>query len=165
MSLEQDILAAFGWRPMPEIVTGRPECDTDGVDARAFAGKPWQDIDRQLWDKHWWGIFAFTPDAFVYYLPSIFTLSLAEPEWPSMAADCVTNCLDRSPDPDKWDEFFVPRFGQLRISELEVLRVWIETVVGALSDDPEVPERCLATVDLLSARATGNGTDVFTGLH
>ncbi len=120
------IINAFAWRKMPNP----PAMDFNAItseqkDASWFEWRNWREISRKDWEEHRDAIFAFTPEQFAYYLPSILKINLEDPEewfWP---ASHVLEVLDRSPVVDYWDDFFKSRFLGLKKEEYVALKEWL----------------------------------------
>ena len=74
--MQQQILAAFGHRKRPAIVTNVTVCSTLRDDALHFEGKDWRDVTADDWHRYSDAFSGLSPEAFVYFLPSILTLSL-----------------------------------------------------------------------------------------
>lgn len=53
------------------------------------------------------GIFWLAPEAFCYYLPGIFSAGIKENKPWLVVNQSLVDMLDRSPDPDAWDDFFL----------------------------------------------------------
>jgi hypothetical protein len=70
-------------------------------------------------------IYAFTPEAFAYYLPSIVCLSIQFPEKWFFPVDSLLRVLDCSPVVEYWDSFIVTRLIGLKQEEYQVLKEWI----------------------------------------
>ena len=71
-------------------------------------------------------VFWFSPAAFCYYLPGFMLAGIRENRTDSNAYDALIGMLDRSPEPDYWDEFFLPRWTALSVAEIEAVSAWVE---------------------------------------
>jgi len=123
-AMHQKIASAFGHRPRPIVVTNVDVCSSLRDDALHFEGKNWESVSANDWMRYGDAFFGFSPEAFVYYLPSILGLSLERSKELFAAADALITALDTSADPDIWPEWFSQRFGLLTADELEVLMDW-----------------------------------------
>ena len=134
-----------------KIVTELPEWDADYADTKAFQGKDWRVIDADLWRTHSDAFFFFTPEAWTYYLPSLLQIPV-HAAVDVLARDSLIECLDRSPDPECWDDFFLTRLGRLNRSECGALRTW-SLEPRMLNDYDEISKaRVGDTIELLIER-------------
>jgi hypothetical protein len=126
--------------------------ERDGV--LAFWGKPWWQITGLQLEKHFDAIFWFTPEAFCYYLPGIFSAGIKEDRPWLIVNHSLVNMLDRSPDPTSWDEFFSIRWSKLTKSECEATQAWILWLSSCEeSSYSEIAlTRAFDTLELLKAR-------------
>lgn len=151
MTLLQQIERAFGDRQKPRnLVEERVPVTAEQRDALWFSGRDWRAITWSDWESHSEAIYAFTPEAFAYYLPSILTLSLGHPDQWFPPADGLLRVLDRSPVVEYWDAFITTRLVGLRASEYEALKEWLVSLSGHKdAEAEEMLSRALETVDLL----------------
>lgn len=126
MSVCRKIEAAFAGRPKPKrLIEPKYPITPEQRDALWFDGRGWQEISWDDWESHHDAFYAFTPDAFLFYLPSLLCLSSKNPErwfWP---VDALLQILDRSPVVEHWDAFVLARFVGLRPAEYEALKAWL----------------------------------------
>ncbi|MEZ5826815.1 MAG: hypothetical protein R3C97_19490 [Geminicoccaceae bacterium] len=111
---------------MPErLIVGTGSVTAEERDALWFGNKAWDEITWDDWERHPDAIYTFTPEAFVYDLPSVLCLSAENPDrwfWP---ADSLVKLLDRSPVPEFWDEFLLTRMLGLNTDQYEILKKWL----------------------------------------
>lgn len=151
MNLSEKIERAFAARRKPSrLVELRDPVTPEQRDALWFENREWHEITWADWEAHPDAFYAFTPEAFAYYLPSVLALSAQFPDrwfWP---ADALLQVLDRSPVIEYWDEFLTTRLMGLQAPEYEVLTEWLlalsEHGTVALEDSLG---RAFDTVDLL----------------
>ena len=122
--MRHQIASAFSHRQRPTDVTNVVVCSSLRDDALHFAGKDWKSVSALDWLKYSDAFFGFSPDAFVYFLPSILSLSLENSNRSLVAADALVTALDTSADPSIWPEWFAQRFVLLTAVEIAVLRDW-----------------------------------------
>ena len=121
------ISSAFINREPPSLLTDSMQLsDLEFEEVMSFHGKQWQDITFDLVERCADAVFWFSPEAFCYYLPGILSAGLRETRWDSNAYDAIIGCLDRSPKPEYWDDFFLPRWPLLSVEELDAVDVWVE---------------------------------------
>jgi hypothetical protein len=151
MNLRQQIEVAFAHRQPPvRVVEFVGEPTPEQGDAQWFSGRDWHELTRQDWETHPDAVYAFTPEAFLYYLPSVLVETLESGGQWLQVADSVIGFLNRSPTVEYWDSFFCKRFVGLSNSEYEVLESWLLSLSGdgtVWSED--VLSRAYETVELL----------------
>jgi hypothetical protein len=129
VTLRGKIIETFGCRPKPdELVAPCEPVTSDQHDALSLGERTWQELTWDDWTKHSGAFYAFLPDAFRYYLPSILTLSIERPDQWFFPADGLMQILDRSPTIGYWDAFLTDRLLGLRACEYEVLSEWLLVV-------------------------------------
>ena len=160
MCLSQKIERVFSPRAKPlQVIADRVlQLDSDVEEALWFSGRDWHKVTWQEWQQHDCAIYFFNPEAFAYYLPSVLSLSLQNPNESLNAADSLINWLDRSPNVDGWTEDFASRFLEMNRAELDVLKEWLlricdyapyRTYGAAASGPGDTFGRAFDTVDLL----------------
>lgn len=149
MSLENKIVSAFAHRRMPvKLIEERGPPTSEQADALCFAQRAWPDVTWEDWVNHSGAVYAFTPEAFSYYLPGVLILSMQRRDEWFPPADSLLHMLDRSPVVEYWDFFLTTRLVGLHAAEYEVLKEWLLQ----LSDDSvygDSVNRSFDTVDLL----------------
>jgi len=126
MSVCRQVEDAFGDRPKPRrLVESKDLVTSEQRDALWFGDRAWREVTWDDWESHHDAFYAFTPEAFAYYLPSVLCLSSKHPDrwfWP---ADALMQILDRSPVVEHWDAFLSTRLVGLRPAEYEALKAWL----------------------------------------
>jgi hypothetical protein len=118
--------AAFADRTPPsEMTDSKQLSDVEYDEVMAFECLRWQDITFDQIEQNADAVFWFSPEAFCYYLPGFLAAGLKENRWDSNAYDALIGMLDRSPEPDYWDDFFLPRWPLLSVQEIEAVRSWL----------------------------------------
>jgi hypothetical protein len=125
LRLVRQIERAFAHRDKPEVLISRSVPMADDEDALWFAGRDWREITPQDWNDHSDAFFRFAPDAFRYYLQGILCLVAKNPDENLLAADALVNCLDRTPNPESWDQGLLDRLQGLEIDEYDAISDWI----------------------------------------
>ena len=119
------INAAFAHRAPPSVLTDSKQLsDLEYEEVTSFQGMRWQDVTFAQVERCPDAVFWFAPEAFCYYLPGILAAGLSENRWDSNAYDSLIGSLDRSPDPDSWDDFFLPRWPLLTTEEIDAVAAW-----------------------------------------
>lgn len=146
---------AFDHRRMPALFLiseqlAAHECD----DVMRFWGKPWSSLTAAQLEKHVEAVFWFTPEAFCYYLPGILSVSIRENKPWLVVNQSLVNMLNRSPDPESWDDFFSARWPRLTTMECEATQAWLLWLSSV--DDGSFPENALGrafdTLELVKHR-------------
>ena len=110
MKILDDIHEAFSHRSLPAQVTPRAAPDTDEyTDAQFFHGRGWETVTCSEWQSHPAAMFGFNPEAFCYFLPSVFTVGIRENQPDLLVNSSLVMTLDRSNTPSSWDNFFAKR--------------------------------------------------------
>ena len=119
------ISAAFANRAKPSVLTDSKQLsDFEYEEVIAFQGMRWQDVTFVQVEQYPDAVFWFSPEAFCYYLPGILAAGLRVNRWDLNAYDSLIGCLDRSPRPDYWDDFFLPRWTRLTVAEVNAVAAW-----------------------------------------
>jgi hypothetical protein len=117
---------AFSHRRLPRLfLVSEQLAAHERDDLMSFWGKTWSCVTGVQLEEHFEAIFWFTPEAFCYYLPGIFTAGIKEKKPWLIVNHSLVNMLDRSPDPAAWDDYFIARWSQLTIRECEATQEWI----------------------------------------
>lgn len=126
MNLAMQIETAFRVRTPPQSTVESGSISTpEQLDAIWFVGRNWRDISRADWESHGDAFYAFSPKAFVYFLPSILMVSVERPGEYFGVAESLIGILDRSPVVENWDEFLVSRLCGLNSSEYAAISEWL----------------------------------------
>lgn len=117
---------AFRNRKLPKDIHENPFIDSFELEqANQLASYNWEQIDCDLLEEYFDIFPLLTPEAFVYYIPSVIKASLVENEVNLLIIDSFLNMLDRSPDWKNWDEFFIERWPLLTEAEYDVFTDWL----------------------------------------
>ena len=150
------INAAFANRAPPlEMTDSKQLSDLEFAEVMSFEGLRWQDITFDLIERNSDVVFWLAPEAFCYYLPGILAAGLKENRWESNAYDSLIMFLDRSPDADAWDHFFLPRWSLLTVEEIDAVAAWARwlSVVQPVATFENTFERVQDTLTLLKWQA------------
>jgi hypothetical protein len=152
MSLFEQIERAFAHRSKPRrLVAPRDPVTPEQQDALQFDERDWRDITWEDWAKNPDAFYAFTPEAFVYYLPSILSVSAKNPDRWLTVADALLQVLDRSPEVYHWDAFLTNRLVGLETAEYAAIKAWLLSLSGRPSNAAEDSlMRSYETVELLT---------------
>jgi hypothetical protein len=159
MELQEEIFAAFSSRPKPSSVL---DCFGDGPrsevqdDALFFEGKMNRDIRCEDLEKYPDCVFGFSPAAFLYYLPGIFSSSIQEKCPDLVVIHSLISMLDRGNAPHTWDSFFAARWPLLHSPECDVTQKWLLWLSECknLSFDQHSLSRAFDTVELIAQRSS-----------
>jgi hypothetical protein len=76
VNLQENIELAFGSRRRPNsLVEARTPVTPEQKEAIWFGDREWSEITWEDWEGHRDAFYAFTPEAFAYYLPSVLKLA------------------------------------------------------------------------------------------
>jgi len=119
------IEAAFSDRAPPAAMTDSKQLsDAEYREVMSFHGMPWREVGFAQVAQFADAVFWFSPEAFCYFLPGFLAAGLRESRWDSNAYDAIIGCLDRSPEPAYWDDFFLPRWPRLSAAEVDAVAAW-----------------------------------------
>lgn len=120
------IKQAFANRPAPNVMTDSNQLlDFEYEELMSFEGMRWQDVTFDQIERNSDAVFWFSPEAFCYYLPGFMSAGLQENRTDTNAYDALIGWLDRSPEPDYWDDFFLPRWPLLTAVEIDAVAEWV----------------------------------------
>lgn len=149
---------AFAGRSRPPVMTDSMQLsDVEYAEVMSFEGLAWQDVTFEQVRVQADAVFWFAPEAFCYYLPGLLAAGLREGRSDTNAYDALIGMLDRSPEPDGWDDFFQPRWTLLTAAELDAVAAWVMWLATVLPDafHANSYDRSLDTLELLKARRAG----------
>jgi hypothetical protein len=147
--------AAFSNRRPPSVMTTSMQLsDVEYEEVMSFAGLRWEEVTFGQVERYADAVFWFAPEAFCYYLPGLLAAGLKEARWDTNAYDALIGMLDRSPEPDYWDDFFLPRWPLLNAAELEAVAAWVRWLQLVEPDayHENTYERVLKTLALVEER-------------
>jgi hypothetical protein len=155
MILLENIRKAFSDRHKPDsLIKPKGKLLTyEQNEALSFDDREWYEITWEDWENNSDAFYAFTPEAFAYYLPSILSLSTKYPNRWFRPADDLIKILDRSPVIEYWDEFLSTRLLGLQSPEYEVLKEWLLFLSEHENcyDSGNTLDRAFDTVNLLQS--------------
>lgn len=153
MTLQAEVERAFAHRERPsKLIESCFPVTPEQRDALWFTDRDWRAIGWQDWERHADAFYAFVPQAFVYYLPSILIGIASAPGGQLQVADALLGVLNRSPEVYHWDAFITKRLLGLEPAEYEVMKAWVVSLSGLPSAlDEDDLTRAYETVDLLAS--------------
>ncbi len=144
------IAASFKHRELPKVVVDEEGRETDIYqDARIFTGKRWTEVTCAELQEYSAAIFGFSPEAFCYFLPGIYTAGLREERPDLLMSNAIVGGLNRGNAPDTWDEFFAKRWPQLSPDECEATQKWLLWLSESGQFEDIVLSRAFDTLELL----------------
>jgi hypothetical protein len=151
--MKQQITSAFRHRQRPTTVTNVAVSSTLRDDACHFEGMSWTQVTARDWAEYSDAFTGFSPEAFVYFLPSLLILSLEASNLPLVAADFLVSSLDTSGDPDIWPGWFAERFEMLTSAEIRTLKDWsVAYLANAVKGEGSEFARVQDTLTMLELR-------------
>lgn len=134
-----------------QVVLENSPHTSEYLEAMNFHGLSWEVMDSDFLVKNSDALYAFTPEAFCYYLPAFLVHGFEHLQSPPVYVDAILGMLDRSPNPDLWDDSFRRRWTLLQVDECRALERWIlalsECSEGTF--DQSTIDRSFDTVQLL----------------
>ena len=152
----QLVRGAFAGRAPPnEITDSKQLSDSEYEEVMSFEGLHWQDVSVDLVEQAPDAVFWFSPEAFCYYLPGVLSAGIGAGRSDLLYFDTLIGCLDRSPEPDYWDDFFYPRFTLLSPQEIDAVSAWARwmELVQPEGYHEFTYQRVQGTLELLRQRA------------
>lgn len=95
------------------------------ADVLAFQGLDPFSITTAFLRQHYAAVYYFSPEAFCYFLPGILSAGIRESEPDLLVYDALVASLDRSPEPEWWDGWFLDRWPHLTSAECEAVQSWL----------------------------------------
>lgn len=121
-------------------------------DAATFHNKEWQSIECEELDKYPAALSGFTPEAFCYFLPGVFSAGIREKRVDLYANSILISMLDRGNGPSSWDDFFIERWCSLNSAECSAVQHWVMWLSSV--DPPEFTDselsRAFDTLEILA---------------
>ena len=149
------LAAAFADRGRPAVLTDSKQLsDSEYAEVLAYDGMGWRDLSFAQVEANPDAVFWFAPEAFRYYLPGVLAAGLRENRWDANTYDSLIGMLDRSPEPEYWDDFFLPRWTLLSAAELDSVAAWVRWLEAIEPDSfrHNTYERVHDTLSLLKER-------------
>lgn len=126
MSLDDELFAVFGQLPPPTNLVGKHNiAPNDWLDIGAFEGRNWWDLCAEDWNSNMDAIFEFSPEAFVYYLPSLVHLSIINPTSNITSVGALLLFLDTYAPSQYRNEFFNDRLSRLSNEQVAIIKKWV----------------------------------------
>lgn len=153
MKLLAQLAAAFDNRSAPEDVVSPDHPDTyEYQEALHFEAVDWRNTTCDEWQEYADSIYAFLPEAFCYFLPGILSAEIKEGRPDLLLTSALLNMLDRSPNKDTWDTFFIERWLLLAEEECQAVQQWIIWLADQkIGLDDDALMRAYETLEMLAA--------------
>lgn len=117
-----------------------------------FQTLTWRDVTCEILERHYEATSGFSPNAFCYFLPGIYSAGIREDRPDLLVNRGLINILDRGNAPGSWDDFSAHRWPRLTSRECIATQQWILRL--SRFDPPEIPDDVLSraydTIDLLA---------------
>lgn len=152
MNLVSQISTAFSARVSPATVIPPSHPTThEYIEALHFQGRDWREITCDEWASYSDAIYAFSPSAFCYFLPGMLSSQVREQRADLLITSALLNMLDRSPNMDTWDDFFVERWPLLTTEECRAVQQWILWLANqSIGFDDDTLMRSYETLEILA---------------
>jgi hypothetical protein len=154
MKILSQISAAFSTRvPPPEVVQSAHPATHEYNEALHFRGRDWREINCDEWARYSDAIYAFAPSAFCYFLPGMLSAEIRENRADLLITSTLLNMLDRSPNMDTWDDFFVERWPLFTAVECNAVQEWILWLADQQAGfDDDTLMRSYETLEMLATQ-------------
>lgn len=152
------IREAFRGRVMPAVMVSSLEVSPEEYrEVMILDKRHWSSITCEELDHHHEIVFWLSPMAFCYFLPGIMSAGIKEGRPDLLVNYSIIGMLDRTPEPDYWDSFFVERWPLLSMEECEAVQEWVFWLSSFkdLSFYENSFERALDTLDCLKKAKRG----------
>lgn len=152
ITLIEQIEKAFSWRTKPEVLAYSHVLTHDELsEVNIFSALSWSETTSSLWEKYFEVIHYFSPDAFRYFLPGILKASLSDNIPGLIVCEVLISNLNRSPNFDNWEDFFINRWTGLTVEEYEALQAWVLWQIDFANNEEECMSLSVAirTLDIL----------------
>jgi len=159
ITLDQ-IARAFADRTPPTLLTDSKQLsDVEYDEVMSFESMRWQDVTFDQIERNSDAVFWFSPEAFCYFLPGLMLAGLKENRVDANCYDALIGMLDRSAEPDSWDDFFQPRWPLLTVAQVDAVTAWAKWLQSVQPDafHSNTFERVGNTLALLAERRKGIG--------
>ncbi len=156
--LLEEIELAFGWRTLPkneQYISSKELTPDEIMEVENIKGKYWNELTGDLLEASFSVVSWLSPYAFCYYLPGFLSVGIKENMPHLIVNHSIFGMLDRTPNPEWWDDFFIVRWPLLTFNECNVAQNWIFWLSSfskkmAISDDSLI--NALVTLELLKSR-------------
>ena len=118
---------AFAWRYPPQCyyIESPQLVDEEKAEILVYQGKDWRSFTCTQLHEYNDFLFHVTPDAYCYCLPGIMSATIRENQHDLLIVDAIIGCLDRPPNPDNWDDFFLSRWTRFTLEEYDAIEQWL----------------------------------------
>jgi hypothetical protein len=123
-------------------------------EAKRFYGLDWQTLEEDFLSKNSDALFALSAEAFRYFLPAFMLAGLNNDKQPLLIIDTLLGMLERGPNPELWDQFFMDRWGAFSTEEYQAIREWLLVLSVRKLYDAEAVDRAFDTIEILLAMQT-----------
>lgn len=124
--------------PVPsDLLMDRTLADCDSADASLLLGVCWTRVDPDFWLDNWSAASALSPNAFVYYLPSMLEFSIDDPY--ELIREFLICIFNTSGDQSIFSDFILNIINLLDIIQVRTLNNWGEILkkLGYFSNSTE----------------------------
>lgn len=162
MNFLDDLEIVFSGRVFPEVVCSVAGVSKDELEeVESFCSSACDGLSVDLLEFYFDVVCLLSPDAFIYFLPKIIRCSVDEGCPGLLVNQSFVRMLDRSPDPEMWDDFFISRWAVLSKDECGVIEEWL---LWLAASDPELYsdasiDRALGTISLIKTKPGRAGRD------
>jgi hypothetical protein len=140
-------------RPSVVVCAGHPNTH-EYEEAKRFYGLNWQTLEEEFLSKNSDALFALSAEAFRYFLPAFMLAGLNNDKQPLLIIDTLLGMLERGPNPELWDQFFMDRWSAFSTEEYQAIREWLLVLSERKLYDAEAVDRAFDTIEIFLAMQT-----------
>lgn len=118
---------AFAWRPPPQYYYTESSqlFEDEKAEVLFYQGQDWRSFTCAHLQKDFDLLSLITPDAYCYCLPGIMSAVIRENQRDLIIVESIIGCLDRPPNPDNWDDFFLSCWTRFTLEEYDAIEQWL----------------------------------------
>jgi hypothetical protein len=152
MKIINSIKKAFENRSSFKVISLRQQLPEEISELKYFLNKDPYELTGESLELYFEAINWFSPDAFCYFLPGIIITSIREKS-DLLMCDSIIYMLDRSPNIEYWDDYFIERWSLLTRQECDAVQSWLLWLLdNSISYDGITIDRAFETLELLKSR-------------
>jgi hypothetical protein len=152
MKIINSIKNAFENRSSFKVISLRQQLPEEISELKYFLNKDPYELTGESLELYFEAINWFSPDAFCYFLPGIIITSIREKS-DLLMCDSIIYMLDRSPNIEYWDDYFIERWSLLTRQECDAVQNWLLWLLdNSISYDGITIDRAFETLELLKSR-------------
>lgn len=160
MTIIKYIQNAFAERSSYKVISLSEQLSAEEKqEVNFFENQNRYNLTGDILEEHFEAISWFSPEAFCFFLPGILTTGIRE-HTDLLMYDSIIFTLDRSPNIDFWDEFFIKRWTLLTNNECDAVQRWLLWLLdNSTAYDAITLDRAFETLELLKSQLLSHSQD------